>query len=264
MAELLALNHLCEESQVPTLLTLKWTLYSLATVTVSLRLYLRLGTRSGLGADDYAIFASWASYRISQERGVLMDNQVVASVDGGFLTKWILSGLGSHWACLSDIQRLQVLKWSQLTQTVDVVGVGLVKISVCLCVLRVLERATKKLALCIWVLIVFIVAIHLTQLILFLTQCRPMKAIWMPQIHGQCFSLHVTYLAGYIRFGKRFGKTLRVLANRWFRSRRPHRFTLCCNSNICDSTSTNESSNKNRSLFTYGPWCTVKHVHFPK
>ena len=139
--------------------------------------------------------------------------QVVASVDGGFLTKWILSGLGSHLACLSDTQRLQVLKWSQLTQTVDVVGVGLVKVSVCLCVLRVLERATKKLARCIWILIAFIVAIHLTQLVLFLTQCRPLDAIWMPQIHGQCFSLHVTYLAGYIRFGERLRRTSRTPAD---------------------------------------------------
>lgn len=215
MADSLALVKLCEESQVNTLLTLKWTLYSLATLTVGLRLYFRLGTRSGLGADDYTIFASWASNRISQATSILMGSQIIASVVGGFLTKWILSGLGSHWACLSDIQRLQVLKWSQLTQTVDVVGIGLVKVSVCLCVLRVLERATKKLALCIWILIAFIVAIHLTQLILFLTQCRPMKAIWMPQTHGQCFSLHVTYLAGYIRFGKRVRFTLRALANRW-------------------------------------------------
>jgi hypothetical protein len=210
MADSLALIQLCEESQVTTLLTLKWILYSLATLIVGLRLYLRLGTPSGLGADDYAIFASWASHCTPQNTGPLMGSQVVASVDGGFLTKWILSGLGSHWACLSDVQKLQVLKWSQLTQTVDVVGVGLVKVSVCLCVLRVLERATKKLALCIWILIAFIVAIHLTQLILFLTQCRPLKAIWMPQIHGQCFSLHVTYLAGYIRFGKRVDEHFRL------------------------------------------------------
>lgn len=210
MADPLSLIHLCEESQVTTLMTLKWILYSLSTFTVGLRLYFRLGTRGGLGADDYVIFASWASHRISQKMLILIVSQVVASIVGGFLTKWILVGLGSHLACLSDAQKVQVLKWSQLTQTVDVVGVGLVKISVCLSVLRVLERAAKKLSQCIWVLLTFIVASHVTQLILFLTQCRPMEAIWVPQIHHQCFSLHVTYLAGYIRFGKRIKRTLRT------------------------------------------------------
>ena len=67
MADSLASIYFCEESQVTTLLTLKWMLYSLATITVSLRLHFRLGTRSGLGADDYTIFASWVSYGISQE-----------------------------------------------------------------------------------------------------------------------------------------------------------------------------------------------------
>ena len=64
MADPLSLIHLCAESQVTTLITLKWILYSLSTFTVGLRLYFRLGTRGGLGADDYVIFASWASHGI--------------------------------------------------------------------------------------------------------------------------------------------------------------------------------------------------------
>ena len=211
MADSLALAQFCQESSLTALLTLKWVLYIFATFTVGLRLYFRLDSRSGLGADDYVIFASWVSNEILQIRSILTSIQVVASVVGGFLTKWILMGLGSHLACLSDAQRLQVLKWSQLTQTVDVVGVGLVKLSVCLSVLRVLERASKNLARCIWVLIAFIVAIHLTQLVLFLTQCLPMTLIWEPQMHGKCFSLHVTYLAGYIRFGRKPESNVRIL-----------------------------------------------------
>ena len=203
MADPQALDRLCEESQATTLLALCWTLFGLGTVVLGLRFYFRLSTRSGLGADDYTILASWASYIVLSLVSVLTVSQVIGVVDGGFFTKYVLSGLGSHLLCLSATQSLDVLKWSQLTQIVDVVGVGLVKISVCLCVLRVLERAAKNLARCIWILLAFIVASHVTQLILFLTQCRPMDAIWMPQIHGQCFSLHITYLAGYIRFGKK-------------------------------------------------------------
>ena len=208
MADSPALNRLCEESQATTLLALSWTLFTLSTIVLGLRLYFRLSTRSGLGSDDYTIFASWASSLVYSLTDVLMRNQVIGAVDAGFLTKWVLSGLGSHLQCLSATQSFDVLKWSQLTQIVDVVGIGLVKISVCLCVLRVLERAAKNLARCIWVLLAFIVASHVTQLILFLTQCRPMDAIWIPQVHSQCFSLHITYLAGYIRFGKWFLRTI--------------------------------------------------------
>ena len=43
---------------------------------------------------------------------------------------------------------------------------------------------------------------NMVKILLFLVQCRPMAAIWNPQIQGQCFSSHFTYLAGYIGFGK--------------------------------------------------------------
>lgn len=94
-----------------------------------------------------------------------------------------------------------MLKWSVISQICNVIGIGLAKISVCLCVLRILGRTRKHLATFIWVVIAFCAASHFAQVMLFLVQCRPMAAIWNSRIHGKCFSPHITYLAGYIGFG---------------------------------------------------------------
>lgn len=109
--------------------------------------------------------------------------------------------MGRHVYCLPPGQQLQTLKWSTISQICNVIAIGLCKISVCLCVLRILDRARKGLATFLWIVIAFAAASHLAQVILFLVQCRPMAAIWIPHIQGKCFSPHITYLAGYIGFG---------------------------------------------------------------
>ncbi len=120
----------------------------------------------------------------------------------GFLTELIYSGVGRHIYCLPKEQISITIKWSIISQIVNVIGIGLVKVSVCLCVLRLIDRARKQLNLFLWILIAFVSASHFAQVILFLVQCRPMSTIWDPRIPGKCFSPHVTYLAGYIGFGK--------------------------------------------------------------
>ena len=119
----------------------------------------------------------------------------------GCETKFVLIGLGRHIYCLSLQQIPLVLKWSVISQLFNIIGIGLAKISVCLCVLRIIGRTRKYLAMFLWVIIAFCAASHFAQVMLFLVQCRPMTAIWDPHVHGKCFSPHVTYLAGYIGFG---------------------------------------------------------------
>lgn len=103
--------------------------------------------------------------------------------------------------CLPLEQIPLVLKWSVISQIFNIIGIGLAKISVCLCVLRIIGRTRKNLATFLWMVVAFCAASHFTQVMLFLVQCRPMAAIWNPAIRGKCFSPHITYLAGYIGFG---------------------------------------------------------------
>ncbi|KAL8703894.1 MAG: hypothetical protein Q9201_002945 [Fulgogasparrea decipioides] len=97
---------------------------------------------------------------------------VVGIIGAAFLTKLVQAGGGSHMFCLSPGQIYPVLKWSLLAQVCNVIGIGLVKISVCLCVLRLIDRARHKLSQFLWVL-----------------------------VHGTCFSPRVIYTAGYTNYG---------------------------------------------------------------
>lgn len=109
--------------------------------------------------------------------------------------------MGRHIFCLPPAQVSEAIKWSIIAQILNIIGIGLAKLSVCLCVLRILNRTRTAVRIFLWVVIAFVSASHLCQVLLFLVQCRPIAAEWTPLIPGKCFSSHITYLAGYIGFG---------------------------------------------------------------
>ena len=133
---------------------------------------------------------------------MLTSSQIAAIIGTVFLTELIFAGVGRHIYCLPKEKIPATVRWSIMAQIVNNIGIGLVKVSVCLCVLRLIDRGRKALNIFLWVLIAFVSASHFAQILLFFIQCRPMAAIWDPRIPGKCFSPHVTYLAGYIGFGK--------------------------------------------------------------
>ena len=134
----------------------------------------------------------------------------------------IVSGVGRHIYCLPLANIPDALQWSIYAQIVNILGIGLVKVSVCLCILRVIDKVGKALSRFLHLMIAFVSVSHFAQvgenidhairysigctkvskILLFLIQCRPMAKIWNPYLRGQCFSSHVTYLAGYIGFGR--------------------------------------------------------------
>ncbi|KAL8978435.1 MAG: hypothetical protein Q9205_005972 [Flavoplaca limonia] len=126
---------------------------------------------------------------------------VIGLVGGSLLTKLVHSGGGKHISCLPTGQIYPVLKWSLLAQVSNVLGIGLVKISVCLCVLRLIDRARRRLSQFLYALIAIVAVSHLIQVLIFLVQCRPLNALWNPKLKGTCFSHRVTYAAGYANYG---------------------------------------------------------------
>lgn len=193
----------CNENQGPMLLALSWVLLCTAISSVALRLYVKLGLQNGVRSDDYTIIASLVSQNFTTAAfgSALTVFQIAGIIGVGCLTKFVLIGLGRHIYCLPLEQIPLVLKWSVISQIFNIIGIGLAKISVCLCVLRIIGRTRQQLATFLWVVIAFCAASHFAQIVLFLVQCRPMAAIWDPHIQGKCFSPHITYLAGYIGFG---------------------------------------------------------------
>ena len=93
-----------------------------------------------------------------------------------------------------------MLEFSAISEAINVVGIGVVKISVCLTLLRVVERGRRRISQFLWLLLVFVAVTHLALAMLFFLHCRPLAALWNPQVHGSCLSTHTTVLAGYIGF----------------------------------------------------------------
>lgn len=119
-----------------------------------------------------------------------------------------MAGMGRHIYCLPSEQILDVEKWALLSQIGVSITLGLMKISVCLFVLRVVDKARKGIAKALWLLIYFVALTHILQVIMYVIQCRPLPALWNPTVKGQCFSMHIVYMVAYLNYGKIYPKRL--------------------------------------------------------
>ncbi|KAL8779774.1 MAG: hypothetical protein Q9203_001194 [Teloschistes exilis] len=176
---------LCHENRGPVMLGTGWTAIALGIVIVAMRFFFRLGLPNGIAWDDYFILFAL----------------LIGIAGVSFLTKLVEAGGGRHIVCLPPGQIYPVLKWSTIAQVCNVIGIGFVKISVCLYVLRIIDRTRRRLAQFLWLLIAVVAASHSAQVLIFLLQCRPIQAMWDPTVKGTCFSARVTYTAGYTNYG---------------------------------------------------------------
>ena len=131
-----------------------------------------------------------------------MTRKVSTSVSFALYLKLFIAGMGRHMYCLSFGQVLDLAKWALLSQIGISVTLGLLKISFCLFVLRVVDKARKGIAKAIWLLIYFVALTHILQVIMYLVQCRPLAALWDTKVKGRCFSTHIVYTIAYLNYGK--------------------------------------------------------------
>ena len=108
--------------------------------------------------------------------------------------------MGRHVFCLSPESVVSMLEFSAISEALNVIGIGIVKISVCLTLLRVVERGRHRISQFLWCLLVFVAVTHLALAMLFFLHCRPLAALWNPAVRGSCLSTQTTVLAGYIGF----------------------------------------------------------------
>ena len=125
---------------------------------------------------------------------------MIGIIAAGFFTKMVTSGMGRHVSCLRPQSVISMLEFSAISEAINVIGIGVVKISVCLTLLPVVERGRRRISQFSWFLLVFIAVTHLALAMLFFLHCRPLAALWNPLVHGSCLSTHTTVLAGYIGF----------------------------------------------------------------
>ena len=128
--------------------------------------------------------------------------QIVGFPDSIFVTKWVHTGFGKHIECLSTARAYSTRQWGIAVKAPRIISLGLVKVSLCLYVLRVIDRVERRIAIFLRVNIVLLGTVHVAQLAMLLAQCRPLNALWDLSVHGRCYSPPTTNITTYIAFGK--------------------------------------------------------------
>ena len=155
---------------------------TIALITTVLRLWVRKARRV-LGWDDFSITIA-----------------MVCTVIYAVLTFIAVSrGKGKRSIHLSKENREFVNMYSWGAQFVLFTGMALVKISVCLLVLRI--KSSRYLLFVTRTVIALLVAITLEVIIVLLAQCKPFSAHWRPGT-GTCWPTEVRIYSIYVQAGK--------------------------------------------------------------
>ena len=80
----------------------------------------------------------------------------------------------------------------------NILGIGIIKISMCLTLLRIVELASRRTTQFLWSLLVFVGITHSGLGIIYFIECKPLSAGWGPQRSVPCLPAQIIYLAGYI------------------------------------------------------------------
>ncbi|KAI1138908.1 hypothetical protein F5Y05DRAFT_382864 [Hypoxylon sp. FL0543] len=158
-----------------------WSMVSILTVVIALRLYCRLSFgRVNLGADDCVVVLCL----------------VVAFVDCIFTTIGINYGLGKHYDTLDPADAVLALKWSVIASTVNVWVFSLPKFAIVAILKRILNFGTKT-AILFWSLCITSQACILATSVWWVHQCKPPAYGWDKSIKGTCAPVTVIQNLGY-------------------------------------------------------------------
>ena len=114
----------------------------------------------------------------------------------------VANGAGKHIENLPPAMRSGFLKWTLVAETELVIATCLIKLSVCIFVLRFINRTRKRLQYCIYILMAFMIVSTVGLVIALLVQCRPVAALYDPHVKGKCYSKHVLFSVAYVQGGK--------------------------------------------------------------
>ncbi|KAL9589098.1 MAG: hypothetical protein Q9203_002111 [Teloschistes exilis] len=112
------------ENKGPSFLATALVFTIIALVFVSLRLRVRTWVEHSAGWDD----------------GMIVFSTILAIVSTAFNIPEVQAGYGRHQATLSEIALIESLKWNYLATPLLVLSIAASKISICLMLLRILEK----------------------------------------------------------------------------------------------------------------------------
>ena len=200
-----------EEDRRPRFYVMVWFLAGAMILVVSLRMYIRIFLRKAVGWDvsttrqaspprafthtvcfmqDYIIclaLVSTISYIYEWIKELTGESsQALHLMECSFVTLALKYGVMLHIYDLQILPLLEIVKWFTATEITAIITPVIVKLSVCISILRLVTYAQRKVTITIWVLMVVLVTTGLGTFIAFCLQCIPLQKVWKPWIDGKC------------------------------------------------------------------------------
>ena len=174
----------------PACLGLTWTTLALAVIAVAMRIYSRLSSKNW-GYDDYAIVVTLA---LAIFGDIVATLQVKAGWGQQYVARLDMI-LGKPFADQSHSvvyipppQFVPIVKYLTINQLRSTISVFLIKLSICLFLLRILDVTYPRVRLII-VANIMIYGIMVTIFCFaFGFQCVPFKAVWDTSIPAHCIA----------------------------------------------------------------------------
>ncbi|KAJ6102879.1 hypothetical protein N7486_005306 [Penicillium sp. IBT 16267x] len=158
------------------ILGIHWSLFIIATAVLSARFYVRTRLRPGtLGWDDWTMLLA---YGLSIGAGIVE-------------TLLVEYGIGKH---LNDVNPANLPMLSKLTLTnsvINLLGTMMVKVSICLFLLRMTHRASRTVKWLVVANLTILIPFTIAVIIVDLVQCVPLKGYWDHSVHAKCINTDI-------------------------------------------------------------------------
>ncbi|APA11569.1 hypothetical protein sscle_08g063390 [Sclerotinia sclerotiorum 1980 UF-70] len=158
------------QSNYPLILEASFPLLVLMLITVGTRLYVRVRTVRGIGADDWAVVTAaicsivYNACTISQSR-------------------W---GLGLPLALRPAVNLNEYSKVNYAGRPFYMIGVLCFKVSLCFSYLRILSKGQPNYRLLVWFVMILCILGHVAGTLALMFNCHPVQKSWLPKTPGKC------------------------------------------------------------------------------
>ncbi|TEY59728.1 hypothetical protein BOTCAL_0187g00020 [Botryotinia calthae] len=158
------------QSNYPTILGASFPILVLMLITVGARLYVRVRTVRGIGADDWAVV-------IAAICSIIYNACTIAQ------SRW---GLGLPLTLRPIVNLNTYSRINYAGRPFYMMGILGFKVSLCLSYLRILSKGQPTYRLLIWIVMVLCILGHTVGTLVLMFNCHPIQKSWMPTTPGSC------------------------------------------------------------------------------
>jgi len=144
------------------------------------------------------------------------------------------------------------LKWTLIAELELVINTCFLKLSVCIFILRFINRTRKNLHYFIYILMAFLIVSTIALVITLLVQCVPLSALYRPGVKGRCFPKHVLYSVAYVQGGVLFPQSIYGFSDLFNSFQYIYRLCLCWPTYLYPAEPSDEQVAQDRTVSDHG------------